>query len=255
MGAWGAAIFSDDLAADVRDALTDSIAEGLTVSEATGRLITDFRDALQDRDESGVFWLALAATCSKLGRLTEDLRDQAIEIIDSGRDLRRWEESRPADIARRRRHLEKLRRQLVGPQPPSKKLRPRRKSSTNFMTGDVATYRFNDSVSIRFCVLKIWGDRGGTYADICLLGLDDGAPYHKDTLTPGETLGPHFTMVSLEPADRITMLRRGVILPELTIELMRAWQSLPVDGWACTWDRFPDALQSVLPKTGWLESS
>ena len=44
-----------------------------------------------DEDEACVFWLALAATQSKLGRLIDLVRDRAIEIIDSGADLRRWE--------------------------------------------------------------------------------------------------------------------------------------------------------------------
>jgi hypothetical protein len=35
IGVWGTAAFSDDLAADTRDALTDLIAEGLRTEEAT----------------------------------------------------------------------------------------------------------------------------------------------------------------------------------------------------------------------------
>jgi hypothetical protein len=39
MGVWGTAIFSDDLAADTRAALTDLLAQGLTAEQATRRLV------------------------------------------------------------------------------------------------------------------------------------------------------------------------------------------------------------------------
>lgn len=125
------------------------------------------------------------------------------------------------------------------------------KSSTDFKTGDVATYHLDENTSVRFCVLNLWGDCGGTYAKICLLGLDDGKPFKKKSLKLADTLGPHFTMLSHEPADRVTLLCRGVGLPMGTPETFRAWNNLDVPGHACTWDDFPAALQEVIPKLGW----
>ena len=55
MGAWGTAIFSDDTAADTRDAFTDFIADGLTPPQATDRLIRESADILEDKDDAGVF--------------------------------------------------------------------------------------------------------------------------------------------------------------------------------------------------------
>ena len=46
MGVWGTAVFSDDLAADTRDTLTDLIADGLTAEEATERLVNESADIL-----------------------------------------------------------------------------------------------------------------------------------------------------------------------------------------------------------------
>jgi hypothetical protein len=251
MGAWGMAIFSDDLAADVRDEFTDYVAEGLDPATATERVLTEHADDLEDDDEAVVFWLALAATQSKLGRLLDDVRRRAVEIIDSGADLRRWTDCRPAELRQRSAHLQKLRQQLLGPQPAAKKLRRPRKSTTSFQAGDVAAYRLDERTAVRFCVLKIWGDRGGTYANICLLGLDDGSASDKSEILLNETLGPHFTMVYQEPADRITLLRRNVRVPEETAEAARAWIKAPVHGHVCTWKDLPEALGRILPLLGW----
>ena len=106
-----------------------------------------------------------------------------------------------------------------------------------------------------FCVLDLWGDRGGTYANICLLGLDDKAPIAKTTLELADTLGPHYTMLSREPADSVTLLRRDVGLPQRNREAFRAWNNLPVQGHATTRDDFPGTLRAVLPKLGWSGNS
>jgi hypothetical protein len=251
MGAWGTAIFSDDTAADVRDAFTDFIADGMSPRDATDRLVRESGELVADEDDEVVFWLALAATQSKLGRLLDDVRDRAVAVIDGGDDLRRWADNPRAELNQRKRHLAKLRAQLLGPQPKAKKLKPRRKSSTDFLVGDVASFRLDERTSVRFCVLHLWGDRGGTYCDICLLGLDDGRPFLKKRLELADTLGPHYTMLSHEPADRVTLLARDVIVPAQCTESFRAWNNLEVDGHATWWDRFPDVLRDVLPKLGW----
>ena len=251
MGAWGTAILSDDIAADTRDTFTDLVAEGLGPAEATKRLVTDSADILSDKDDACVFWLALAATQWRLGRLVDSVRDQALQIIESGADLQRWHDSDKSSLNQRKKHLAKFRDQLQSPQPKPKKLRPFQKSSTDFRVGDVVVYRLDEAVSVRFCVLEVWGDRGGTYADICLLGLDDGNPFKQKVLALADTLGPHFTMLSHEPIDRISLLRRGVKLPRRSPEVFGAWNNLAIRGRACRWEEFPAALSALLPKLGW----
>jgi hypothetical protein len=67
MGAWGPAIFSDDTACDVREDYKDCLGDGLTPSEATDRILLEWKESLEDFDEQSVVWLALAATQWKLG--------------------------------------------------------------------------------------------------------------------------------------------------------------------------------------------
>ncbi len=251
MGTWGTTIFADDIAADVRDEFTDLIAEGLSSTAATKRLVAEYEEVLDGPDDEIVFWLALAATQHKLGRLTANVKKKGIRIIDTDADIARWSENTKSEINQRKKHLAKLRQQLTGDQPKPKKPRRRTISSTQFKAGDVVAYQLASRTTVRLCVLNIWGDLGGTYASICLLGLDDGKPFKKKRLTLADTLGPHYTMVSREPDDRITILRRGVTLPDRVPKTFRAWNQTKIHGHACTWDEFPDALRKVLRKLGW----
>ena len=124
------------------------------------------------------------------------------------------------------------------------------KSSTDFHAGDVDAFRLNEATAVRFFVYEIWGDRGGTYANICLLGLDDGTRWAKMSLEYADLLGPHYSMMSHEPVDSIVILSRGYPLPT-TQDIGRAWTDQRVQGHACTWDEFTKELPGVLEKLGW----
>jgi hypothetical protein len=116
MGAWGPAIFSDDTACDVRDAYKQAVTDGQDGRAATDRLLEQWLRGLPDDDEDAVvFWLALAATQSNLGRLADRVRDKALAVIESGADRERWREV--GNEAARQKHLNKLKAQLLGPRP------------------------------------------------------------------------------------------------------------------------------------------
>ncbi len=74
MGAWGTSIFSDDNAADLREDYRDLIGNGLSGSEATDRLIEEWQPDGNDGYFVATFWLALALTQWKCGRLEERVK-------------------------------------------------------------------------------------------------------------------------------------------------------------------------------------
>ena len=120
MGTWGTAIFSDDTASDVRDEYRDLIGEGLSTEQATDKLLRHYAPSLDDPDDGPPFWLGLAVTQWKCGRLLEQVKEKALHIIDSGADLKRW-----SGDAKRRAVLEKTRAQLLSPQPRPTRIRKR----------------------------------------------------------------------------------------------------------------------------------
>src|SRR5262245_51539144 len=135
MSAWGTAVFSDDLAADVRDAYRELIGEGLSSTEAVEKLLAQFASSVADRDEGPVFWIALASVQWKLGRLEERTQREALRVIESGDDLRRWQGSK--DQKKRAVVLEKVRQQLLSPPPPPKRVPRTIKEANAWQVGEV----------------------------------------------------------------------------------------------------------------------
>src|SRR5580704_2795352 len=78
MSAWGTAAFSDDAACDVRDSYIDLLDDGLSGHDATKKLVGAWSKLLEDPDEAPVFWLALAATQWKYGRLEPHVLKKAL---------------------------------------------------------------------------------------------------------------------------------------------------------------------------------
>ena len=166
MGAWGVAVFSDDLAVDLREDFRDLIGEGLSSSQAVDKLIVEYASSLEDGDEQPVFWIALAATQWKLGRLEERTRKEALRVIDTGQDLQRWDDSK--DRQKRAAVLQKVREQLLTPPPPPKRVPRTVKGANEWPVGEVVGLRLKSG---RWTLLRAIGhheDKGGRYA-VCEL--------------------------------------------------------------------------------------
>ena len=167
MGVWGTAIFSDDTARDVREDYQDFLGDGLSGPEATSRLVAKWSSSLKDPDEAPVFWLALAATQWKCGRLEPNVLRQALNVIDNGSDLDRWDAG-SRDYKKRQAVLNALHEQLKSPQPRERKFRKRFRDWNEWLVGDLVAYRL---LSGRLVILRVIGhhsDKGGT-APICEL--------------------------------------------------------------------------------------
>jgi hypothetical protein len=150
VGTWGTALFSNDLALDVRDEYKELLTDGVTDVEATQQVLRDQLNGLaDDSDEAAIIWLALAVTQSRLGRLDPAVAERAVQIIDAGGDLHQWGEAGAEKVARRRAALQKARAQLTGPQPPRRQLRH---PSTSLQPGDVLADPTRDG---RYILLRV----------------------------------------------------------------------------------------------------
>jgi hypothetical protein len=157
MGAWGTALFADDVACDVRDAYRDLLGEGHSGPQATRRLLRDFREEIRDHDDEPVFWLALAATQWQLGRLEDKVKAKALKLLESGTALKRWSE-RDVDGRTRQRKaaLDKLQKQLKSIQPAEKKLRKPRQpfiDTVAWPVGGIFAYRLGSGKYVLFHVV------------------------------------------------------------------------------------------------------
>lgn len=113
MGTWGTGIFSNDIACDVRDMYRDYLACGYEDDVAEEKVMEYWLPQLinPDEDEEGVFWLALAATEHKYGRMSERVKEKAFYFIRND-SLREWNEKQ---VKERKKALEKLAQTLSTP--------------------------------------------------------------------------------------------------------------------------------------------
>lgn len=162
MGTWGTAIYSDDTASDIKDDFKEYVADGLTSEEATERLKKEYNPDPDD-DEWSVFWLSLALIQWQTGRLLQDVKEKAIEIIDNGSDLMRWLDADKNTQKKRVQALNMLKEQLNMPQPPIKKIPKRFQSFCEFDVGDAISYKLQSGNYIILKVIKIITDKGGSH--------------------------------------------------------------------------------------------
>lgn len=167
MSGWGTAIFSDDTACDVRDDYRDLVGDGISGPEATNRLVDEWRDTLRDPDDCPVFWLALAATQWKCGRLETRVREKALEIIAGGLGLQRWTED-PKLLQKRKAVLAKLEEQLRSPPPAEKRIPKRFRDHCDWEVGEVIAYQLPSGKWALLRVIDFHSDKGGT-CPICEL--------------------------------------------------------------------------------------
>ncbi|GAB4079441.1 hypothetical protein GCU67_03360 [Modestobacter muralis] len=156
MSTSGPGIFDDDLACDVRDHYRRSLEDRVPDAEATRRIVEGVEDLLPD--EEPVLWLALGATQSRFGRLDDDVRRRALDVIDSGHDVARWAELRPELGAARGAALAALREQLTGPQPPRRAVRRPWREITDLEPGTALAWRASNGVIAVLRVVQVWED-------------------------------------------------------------------------------------------------
>lgn len=157
MGASDSSIFDDDLAWDVREVYRRLLQDRVPDDEATRRAIAAWPDL--GPDEVPVFWLALAAAQSRLGRLEPEVRDRALAVIDSGEDLALWQRHGPEVVAGRASVLAVLRAQLTGPQGPRRAVRRPYRYVTDLQPGDVLVWRASTGVVVPLRVMQVSDER------------------------------------------------------------------------------------------------
>jgi hypothetical protein len=157
VGASGPAIFSDDLAWDVREGYRQLLEDRVPDDEATRRTIAEWQGL--DANEEPVLWLALAAAQFRLGRLEDEVRDRALAVIDSGRGLTRWADHGPGPLVERTAVLDQLRTELTGPQPPRRTVRRRWRYVTDLQPGTVLAWTASTGVVVLLRVVQIMETR------------------------------------------------------------------------------------------------
>lgn len=138
MAAWGTGLYQDDIAEDVKiDYYNCFRQDGLDNEAAYEKMLSKYSEIEDDPEDGPVFWMVLADLMWNLGKLTEEVKEQALYHIGTGRDVERWEEEDRDKAAKRRQVLEKLKDKLESPMPKEKKLRKKRILKNKWQIGDM----------------------------------------------------------------------------------------------------------------------
>lgn len=159
MGVWGPSIFSDDLALDIRREYSVLLSVGKSGEEAEKMLIDYYSSILNCNDpDEDVFWLVLALCEWKKGRLSLSVKEKALSALESGRDLNRWNTpGNKKDYEKRKKVLEKLKEDILSPQPPLKKVKKPWVHHCPWKVGSLLAYRiasYKDYLCGRPCNMK-----------------------------------------------------------------------------------------------------
>lgn len=105
------------------------------------------RERRTTRTKDPLFWLALADTQWEYGRLTEPVREKALQLLAQGVDQERWSEAGAEKLAAWNETCRALGEKLRSPQPPRKRIRPYKLYQCPWALGDVFAYRFSGAYS------------------------------------------------------------------------------------------------------------
>ena len=147
MGVWGPLLYSDDVALDVKDDYLEKLKSGKSDAEALSELLKENSFVINDPDDGPVFWFALADTQWRLGRLEPFVRDRALSHLEDGANLRRWRAENAKLFPKRQAVLERLKSQLLSPQPPYKKIKSPKPYRCKWQMGDVYAYPFESEIA------------------------------------------------------------------------------------------------------------
>ena len=143
MGAWGAGLYENDTALDVKDEFEKLFNDGKGVQEITDGLTAEFESIMDCADEAPLFWLALADTQWKFGVLLPDVKENAMRWID---ELKSQAADTP-DEAKQKKALENLQAKLLSPLPPVKKPKKKRIYKCEWKIGDVFAYQLESDLA------------------------------------------------------------------------------------------------------------
>ena len=91
MGTWSAALFANDLSLDVRREYGELLSIGKSNEEAESILFDYYKSILEkENPDRPVFWFALAHSEWKKGRLSDFVKEKALEYIRNGSELKYW---------------------------------------------------------------------------------------------------------------------------------------------------------------------
>lgn len=147
MGSWGTGISGNDTAMDLRSEYQAAF-YFFDVETALQKIDAYVRSEGFDESDEGEwcdYYYSLADFMWKKGILTEQVKVNALNMINSGFGLEIWEETGKAALKERKKVLEKFREKLCSEQPEKKKIKINLYMKSILEIGDVVAFQLQTS--------------------------------------------------------------------------------------------------------------
>lgn len=146
MGTWGTAISSNDTYEDIFSEFMDLYDNGLEPSEISKRIINQNTDLIDDSEDKNNFWFALAMAQWQCKSLDSDLFQRVKTIIETGQDIKIWEElgADKKDINKRKKALDSFLDKLSREKDKPRKRKRKVLRDSIFQKGDCLTFRLEN---------------------------------------------------------------------------------------------------------------
>lgn len=144
MGTWEVGLYQNDLSADVRDDYVGKLKAGKDDETALQEILKEYQSEIDDIDCKYDFYLALADTLWKKGRMPEEIKIKALQMIEEDKVSERWESEK---IRKERiKVLDILKTRLEGKMPERKKVSVHKPYVTGYQEGEVYYFQIKEEV-------------------------------------------------------------------------------------------------------------
>lgn len=145
MGTWEVGLYQNDLSADVRGNYIAKLKAGKSDETALQEILLEYKEEMKDIDCKYDFYLGLADTLWKKGRLPEEIRIKALQMIEEDRVSERWHSDRIKKM--RGKVLDKLKMELEGTMPERKKISIHKPYILGWEEGEVYYFQIKEKIS------------------------------------------------------------------------------------------------------------
>lgn len=143
MGAWSCSINGNDTAQDLINEYRAAFYYNDV--DVAVKKIFDYVCGHLDEEEMPDFIYSLADFMWKKGILTDEIKNAAIEMIDSNYGLEIWADSGEKVLNKRKKVLSDFKQKLLSPQPQKKKITLKLYITPIFNEGDIITFKIRTS--------------------------------------------------------------------------------------------------------------
>ncbi len=146
----GVKIIDSDDGHDIYNAIVERYKDGVSVDTIISEILSEEQNFCIDEFYTEIYWTAVAYSLWKIGHLTDDIKQKALDIIAQG-PHEFWLEIDDKALKQRQKVLDKLALQLQSENPkPVKVRKSKTKREPHFKMGDVLAVKFENKYGAIF---------------------------------------------------------------------------------------------------------